>query len=219
MKLSPSCVFALYILQSPICALGKNVWKAPSSLAPAEPQAAQQQVHDGTIAARGLESLHNTDEQLPIVIHSASESQSASPKSGDEGQGAEVILPDVLGKERELNIFASLTRYVPAVSARLSNPELNTTVLAPKNDALQRLSHKPWESRRDYLEYGQQAAYAGREGGERAAGNLRQFVEGHVVPVSPWKEGQAVVTLAGQRVWWELRGDDIYVSEMMAKND
>jgi len=34
---------------------------------------------------------------------------------------------------------------------------------------------------------------------------LRRFVEAHVVPVSPWKEGEKVKTLAGGEVWWESK--------------
>ncbi|KAG9617786.1 hypothetical protein KCU69_g23315, partial [Aureobasidium melanogenum] len=32
---------------------------------------------------------------------------------------------------------------------------------------------------------------------------LRRFVEAHVVPESPWAEGQKVQTLGGDTVWWE----------------
>jgi hypothetical protein len=30
-------------------------------------------------------------------------------------------------------------------------------------------------------------------------------VEAHVVPVSPWKEGERVKTLSGGEVWWESK--------------
>lgn len=34
---------------------------------------------------------------------------------------------------------------------------------------------------------------------------MKGFVEGHVVPVSPWEKGQKVRCLAGGEVWWEER--------------
>lgn len=45
----------------------------------------------------------------------------------------------------------------------------------------------------------------GGDGEGRAQGNLRRFVEAHVVPVSPWKEGEKVATVGGGEVWWEGR--------------
>jgi len=77
-------------------------------------------------------------------------------------------------------------------------------VLAPLNSALQKLPHKPWEDPSDYEELGADA-YGGSEGEGRAQRNLRRFVEAHVVPVSPWKEGEKVRTVGGGEVWWEER--------------
>ncbi len=48
-------------------------------------------------------------------------------------------------------------------------------------------------------------AYKGNDGEDRAHKNLRRFVEAHVVPVSPWKEGEKVDTVGGGKVWWEER--------------
>ena len=48
-------------------------------------------------------------------------------------------------------------------------------------------------------------AYAGKDGEDRAARNLRRFAEAHVVPVSPWEEGEKVVSMGGGRLWWEKR--------------
>jgi len=46
-------------------------------------------------------------------------------------------------------------------------------------------------------------AYAGTSGEDRATRNLRRFAEAHIVPVSPWKEGEKVETMGGGQVWWE----------------
>lgn len=64
------------------------------------------------------------------------------------------------------------------------------------------LPRKPWEDSEDYESLGTEA-YKGEPGEERARRNLCRFVEAHVVPVSPWKEGEKVKTLAGGEVWWE----------------
>lgn len=186
----------------------RRVWKAP------EKHIADGKVVDTSksttiVAARGLEDLSN--EELPLIMYPNSNSND-NDNNNKDADSNQIILPDVLGKERGLNIFASLTRYIDDVSARLSDPSLNTTVLAPTNSALQKLDHKPWENGRDYHRYGEAAAYKGEAGQGRADKNLRTFVEGHVVPVSPWMEGEKVETLAGEQVVWEKRDGEIYVS-------
>lgn len=79
---------------------------------------------------------------------------------------------------------------------------MNTTVLAPLNSEIQKLSRKPWEDPEDYEELGANA-YGGADGEGRAQRNLRRFVEAHVVPVSPWKEGERARTVGGGELWWE----------------
>ena len=59
------------------------------------------------------------------------------------------------------------------------------------------LPRKPWEDPKDYEGLGADA-YEGEQGEER-------FVEAHVVPASPWKEGVKVKTLEGSEVWWEAK--------------
>ncbi len=34
---------------------------------------------------------------------------------------------------------------------------------------------------------------------------MRRFVQAHVVPVSPWIEGEKVETLDGGAIWWESK--------------
>ncbi|KAK1051770.1 hypothetical protein LTR33_014515 [Friedmanniomyces endolithicus] len=116
-----------------------------------------------------------------------------------------VILSDVIGNSRQTNIFAGFTRDISSVATRLDASLLNTTVLAPANTAISALPRKPWEDPKDYAEMGP-AAYEGLSGSDRAGSNLRRFVEAHVLPVSPWGEGEKVKTLAGTEVWWESRG-------------
>jgi paired amphipathic helix protein Sin3a len=46
-------------------------------------------------------------------------------------------------------------------------------------------------------------AYEGGDGQERAQKNLVRFVDEHMVPASPWAEGEKVKPIGGEReVWW-----------------
>ncbi|SMQ50968.1 unnamed protein product [Zymoseptoria tritici ST99CH_3D1] len=121
-----------------------------------------------------------------------------------------VILSDILGTQRTINIFAGFTRDISSISTRLDASSSNTTVLAPLNSAISALPHKPWEDPRDYAAMGTEA-YEGKSGEDRAHRNLRRFAEAHVVPVSPWKEGEKVETLGGGKVWWEVGKDGVAV--------
>lgn len=123
------------------------------------------------------------------------------PSAGGPGT---VILSDVMGKDRSINIFASLTRDVESVSLRLDDSSQNSTVLAPLNSAMDKLPRKPWEDPEDYNKLGADA-YEGEGGRERAQRNLKRFVEAHVVPRNPWPQGEKVKTLGDNdnEVWWE----------------
>ncbi|KAL8872638.1 MAG: hypothetical protein Q9174_001763 [Haloplaca sp. 1 TL-2023] len=120
----------------------------------------------------------------------------------DSNDASEVILSDVIGKDRAINIFAGFTRDIDRISKRLNDASQNTTVLAPLNSEIQKLPRKPWEDPEDYKELGSNA-YDGSDGDDRAHRNLRRFVEAHVVPSSPWKEGEKVKSLRGEELWWE----------------
>ncbi|KAF1353696.1 hypothetical protein BDV97DRAFT_375608 [Delphinella strobiligena] len=117
---------------------------------------------------------------------------------------SEIGLSDVMGKDRSINIFAGFTRDIQTVSVRLDSNLANTTVLAPRNSDITKLPRKPWEDPNDYSELGQ-SAYEGQSGEDRARRNLRRFVEAHIVPESPWKEGHKLQTLEGHTIWWETK--------------
>lgn len=134
--------------------------------------------------------------QLPPSSSDDTPSTSAPPPNSD------VILSDVIGNQRQINIFAGFTRDISSVSTRLDTTGLNATVLAPVNSAISDLPRKPWEDPRDYSELGA-SAYEGQAGEDRASRNLRRFTEAHVVPTSPWKEGEKVKSMGGGEVWWE----------------
>ena len=126
-----------------------------------------------------------------------------------------VVLSDVMGRDRSINVFASYARDSAALSARLDDRARNSTVLAPLNSAIDALPRKPWEDPRDYDGPLGAHAYDGDDGRDRAARNLRRFVDAHVVPLSPWPRGEAAAAptlLDGdRRVWWETRQDGVRV--------
>lgn len=127
-----------------------------------------------------------------------------SSNTGDSpNNDGDLTISDVLPKTRSINIFASLTRDIASVSGRLesNNPTDNTTLLAPLNSAMAALPRKPWEDRPG------DSGVSAERNEDKAAENLRKFVEEHVVPVSPWEEGKEgkMKTLGGREVWWEKR--------------
>ncbi|KAK4132390.1 hypothetical protein BT67DRAFT_435721 [Trichocladium antarcticum] len=124
----------------------------------------------------------------------------AEPPSGAQG---DVVLSDVMGRDRSINLFAGFVRDIESSSRRLDDSSHNTTVLAPLNSAIESLPRKPWEDPRDYSALGPNA-YEGGDGQERAQRNLRRFVEAHMVPVSPWREGAKAKPIGDdQEIWWE----------------
>lgn len=128
------------------------------------------------------------------------------PSGGGGGGGGQgpVILSDVMGRDRSINIFAGFIRDIESAARRLDDSGANSTVLAPLNSAVEALPRKPWEDPRDYGRLGADA-YEGDDGQERAQRNLRRFVEAHIVPKSPWAAGERLAALDGGagEVWWE----------------
>ena len=123
-----------------------------------------------------------------------------------------VIISDVIGKTQDIAIFSGLTRDIAAVSGRLDDGAQNATVLAPNNGVMRTLKRKPWEDPDDYEKFGA-SAYDGGDGSDRANKNLADFVQRHIVPASPWKEGEKIQTLAGNEVWWEIKDGQKKVSD------
>ncbi|XXH03101.1 Transcriptional regulatory protein sin3 [Hypoxylon texense] len=146
---------------------------------------------------------HLMDPVGPVVPPSphqpAAEPERPPPQGG-------VLISDVMGRDRSINIFAGLTRDIASISARLDDSSKNSTVLAPRNSAVENLPRKPWEDPKDYDALGANA-YEGEDGQGRAQRNLRRFVEAHVVPASPWAEGEKIKTLldGDREIWWETK--------------
>lgn len=116
-------------------------------------------------------------------------------------------------EDRRLTLtFSRFVRDIESSSRRLDDSSHNTTVLAPLNSAIEKLPRKPWEDPRDYNALGPNA-YEGGDGQERAQRNLRRFVEAHMVPVSPWREGEKAKPIGDdQEIWWEEKDGTRMVS-------
>lgn len=148
--------------------------------------------------------------QIPLN-KPAGELGPAMPPSGaphgdvpaNAGGGSAVMLSDVMGRDKSINLFAGFLRQIETPSQRLDDPARNTTVLAPLNSAVENLPQKPWEDPEEYSALGANA-YEGEDGQGRAQRNLRKFVEAHLIPTSPWQAGQKVRPVGGDtEVWWE----------------
>lgn len=162
---------------------------------------------------RSLEGLEGVREWLSHQepLSGAAVEHPAEDLKMQSGSG-EPVISDVLPKTRGINIFSSLTRQFESVEGRLNDSSRSVTVLAPRNNAIQDLPRKPWENPDDYEKFGEIKAYEGDEGQDRAKRNLERFVSAHIVLQSPWKEGEEVETLGGDKVKWKKDGDKIYVS-------
>lgn len=125
-------------------------------------------------------------------------------------QNDKVILSDILGRDRSINVFAGFTRDIATITGRLEDREQNSTILAPRNSAISALPRKPWEDAQEYESFGAQA-YEGSHGEDRARGNMIRFVEAHIVPSSPWKEGEKIETLSKESIWWEEKNGEKYI--------
>ncbi|KAI1752115.1 FAS1 domain-containing protein [Xylaria castorea] len=171
----------------------------------------------------------DTDRQAPLIIMDpvgpamppTKEPSSSQPPAQQGG----VLISDVMGRDRSFNMFASFVRDVESVSRRLDDRSRNSTVLAPLNSAVEKLPGKPWEDPKDYGALGA-TAYDGDDGQERARRNIRRFVEAHVVPVSPWREGEKTRSLldGDREIWWEnkdgvmmLQPDDVEIQSVASR--
>ncbi|KAJ6103405.1 hypothetical protein N7486_005832 [Penicillium sp. IBT 16267x] len=153
--------------------------------------------------------LQNQHPIMDKFIPGFTKPQPAGPETGPDADAP--MVSDVLPKTKGINIFAQLTRDFDPIASRLNDASGNITVLAPRNSAVQALPRKPWEDPEDYAKFGDVNAYEGQDGQERAKRNLERFVEAHLIPVSPWNEGEEVETLRGEKLKWTRDGDKIFI--------
>jgi hypothetical protein len=152
--------------------------------------------------------------QLSLPTWMTSQSQSSSGQVGLGSSGRDngsLVITDVIGTDRSINIFAGLIRDVNSVYSRVSDAQHNSTILSPANSAMNALPRKPWEDEAEYETFGAEA-YTGQAGEDRAHRNLRFFVERHVILRSPWKENERAKTMGGGEHWWEMKDGKKIVS-------
>ena len=140
--------------------------------------------------------------QIPFLNPARHPGQSLQTMTNNDG----VKISDVLGRDRSINIFTGLIRDVESAASRLADGTANTTVLAPLNSEMTKLPRKPWEDPEDYSAFGSNA-YEGQDGSSRAQRNVQRFVEHHIVPQSPWKEGDKAATVGGKVLWYETKDE------------
>ncbi|CAJ2500043.1 Uu.00g028960.m01.CDS01 [Anthostomella pinea] len=176
------------------------------------------------VATRPNGIRSESDPQLPLMP-ALPPSKPSDPQQSQPPPQGRVLISDVMGRDRSINIFASFTRDIASISSRLDSSLENSTVLAPLNSAVERLPRKPWEDPREYDAFGANA-YEGGDGKDRAQRNLRRFVEAHVVPASPWAEKEKVKSLldGDREIWWEMKDgvkvikpDDIEVQSIASR--
>src|SRR3954471_4860780 len=83
--------------------------------------------------------------QQPIINNNlgpAMPSPENSPATSKPADSNTVILSDVLGRDRNINIFAGFTRDFAPITQRFDDQSLNTTILAPVNSAIIALPRK-----------------------------------------------------------------------------
>lgn len=164
-----------------------------------------------TLRQRPLLAPQDHQSTMEKLIPGIVKPQTIAPQEDLTGQEDGPVVSDVLPKTQGINIFASLTREFDNISSRLNDSSKNITVLAPRNSAVQALPRKPWENPEDYAKFGEVKAYEGQEGQDRAKQNLQRFVEAHLILASPWKQGEEVETLGGEKLKWTMDGDKIMV--------
>lgn len=155
-----------------------------------------------------LSTLTTAAQPLPFRTFSLPEARDQSPAMTSPdlstGNGNGQTISDVLPRNQQISIFTSFTRDISSISTGFESTIQKFTVLAPEDSEIKNLPRKPWENPGDYSAFGE-GAYEGQSGVDRAQDNLKKFVEAHVVPSSPWREGEKVKTLGGREVWWEKK--------------
>jgi uncharacterized surface protein with fasciclin (FAS1) repeats len=95
----------------------------------------------------------------------------------------------------------------------LANESLNSTLLVPRNSALQTLPRKPWQDDDGddpRIVDGNDALWS-KESEEKAARNVETFVASHLITQSPIHEGKQLPTLTGSFVSYSIKRGQKYI--------
>ena len=98
---------------------------------------------------------------------------------------------------------------------RLADESVNSTLLVPRNSALQTLPRKPWEDKSNddpqVSKHGSKDVLWDQEAEDKARKNIEDFVAGHIVTKYPIEEGKELLTLAGSSVSYRSKGGEKFI--------
>jgi uncharacterized surface protein with fasciclin (FAS1) repeats len=107
-----------------------------------------------------------------------------------------------------------MTTLLIIQATRLTDEFVNSTLLVPRNSALQTLPRKPWEDKSDdeqVTKNGPKDILWNKEVEDKARKNVENFVAAHVITKYPIQEGKDLPTLNGSTVSYKVEGGRKYV--------
>ena len=99
-------------------------------------------------------------------------------------------------------------------ATRLADQSVNSTLLVPRNSALQTLPRKPWEDKSNdeqITKHGSKDLFWNKETEDKAKKNLEEFVAGHIITKYPIQEGKDLPTLTGSTLSYKVKGGEKYI--------
>ena len=82
---------------------------------------------------------------------------------------------------------------------------MNSTLLVPRNSALQNLHRKPWEDKEEDGKVTQDdGSLWSKEAEDKARRNVEEFVAGHVIPTHPIQPYVELETIRGTKVSYTI---------------
>jgi len=96
---------------------------------------------------------------------------------------------------------------------RLADESLNSTLLVPRNSALQTLPRKPWEDDNGddpRIVDGKDGVWS-KEAEDRVAKNVETFVASHLITKYPIPDGKQLPTLTGSFVSYSIKHGKKYI--------
>src|SRR5947207_5560171 len=99
-------------------------------------------------------------------------------------------------------------------ATRLADQSVNSTLLVPRNSALQTLPRKPWEDKSNdeqITKHDSKDLFWNKEAEDKAKKNLEEFVAGHIITKYPIQEGKDLPTLTGSTLSYKVKGGEKYI--------
>lgn len=99
-------------------------------------------------------------------------------------------------------------------ATRLADDSVNSTLLVPRNSALQTLPRKPWEDKSDdekVTKHDSKDFLWSKEAEDKARKNVEDFVAAHIVTKYPIQDGKDLPTLSGSTVSYTIKRGETYI--------